>query len=347
LTKAHTDLIQAAGPYSEPFNAECRAYGRLKEAHREELSVKCFGYILLDDAHEKSVMEFSPKFRSDFGFVDDVIERRRNGTMRREPGDEFHWANWIIGPSGKRPPIRGILKEFGSEMLELDETGERLRPHSHDDLGVLAPKLLQDVIKLQQLGILSLDLEARQFINGRVADFSTAVTTPHYLVTPTPNLTPEQVSTVDLRAFQFGKGDFDDFDIMVEDWNQGIAEGDPGTTVSAAVRAFPNHGSRHDDYPLTGVTSARARYNFRITRARQQRVYTLVDPRRYNWKEAVDMDKAGRGRVLKRRRRLLNQPPRWYLDCDHEQAVALQEKRHHRRHILQECILKGSTIIPI
>lgn len=37
--------------YMDPFNCEYRAFGRLQEADREELALKCFGYLLLDEEH--------------------------------------------------------------------------------------------------------------------------------------------------------------------------------------------------------------------------------------------------------------------------------------------------------
>ncbi|KAG7292883.1 hypothetical protein NEMBOFW57_002928 [Staphylotrichum longicolle] len=37
---------------NDPFHCECRAYGRLKEANREDLAARCYGYVLLDQSHE-------------------------------------------------------------------------------------------------------------------------------------------------------------------------------------------------------------------------------------------------------------------------------------------------------
>lgn len=44
--------MNRAGFECDPFNAECRAYGRLKETAREDLAAKCFGYILLSPDQE-------------------------------------------------------------------------------------------------------------------------------------------------------------------------------------------------------------------------------------------------------------------------------------------------------
>lgn len=64
----------------DPFNAECRAYGRLKEAGREDLAIRCFGYILLTSDQEA------------------LIERGDNRWNRR--------------PENKGKPLRCILKEY-------------------------------------------------------------------------------------------------------------------------------------------------------------------------------------------------------------------------------------------
>jgi hypothetical protein len=36
----------------EPFHSECRAFGRLKEVDRENLAVRCYEYIFLDQDQE-------------------------------------------------------------------------------------------------------------------------------------------------------------------------------------------------------------------------------------------------------------------------------------------------------
>lgn len=53
-TAEHTDpddlkAMSAFYNYSEPFSAECRAFGRLWDAGWEELAIRCFAYVLLDE----------------------------------------------------------------------------------------------------------------------------------------------------------------------------------------------------------------------------------------------------------------------------------------------------------
>jgi Kinetochore Sim4 complex subunit FTA2 len=45
------EMMSAFYNYSEPFSAECRAFGRFKESGHEELAIQCFGYVLLDEEH--------------------------------------------------------------------------------------------------------------------------------------------------------------------------------------------------------------------------------------------------------------------------------------------------------
>ncbi|KAK4157418.1 kinetochore Sim4 complex subunit FTA2-domain-containing protein [Chaetomidium leptoderma] len=46
---------QLYADYFDPFNCECRAYGRLKEEKREDLAVKASGYLLLTPQQETDV----------------------------------------------------------------------------------------------------------------------------------------------------------------------------------------------------------------------------------------------------------------------------------------------------
>jgi len=68
--------------HKDPFYSECRAFGRLKEARREDLAVHCYGYIVVDSKHEE-----------------DVLRRFQIASWNRSKGDE-----------GK--PIRAIVKEL-------------------------------------------------------------------------------------------------------------------------------------------------------------------------------------------------------------------------------------------
>ncbi|XXG96705.1 hypothetical protein Hte_002995 [Hypoxylon texense] len=84
------------------------------------------------------------------------------------------------GKDGRDSSIRGIIKEFGQGHEDLTEPLARK----------LFKGLLKEIIRLQELGIIYIDMALRQVISGKFSDFSTAITIPHFLTTPelNPNL---------------------------------------------------------------------------------------------------------------------------------------------------------------
>lgn len=66
---------------NDPFYCECRAYGRLEEVGREDLAVRCHGYLFLDQLEEE-------------------------GLARRGFND------WDRVPATEGLPLRGIVKEL-------------------------------------------------------------------------------------------------------------------------------------------------------------------------------------------------------------------------------------------
>ncbi|EFY84239.1 hypothetical protein MAC_09717 [Metarhizium acridum CQMa 102] len=243
--QSDTTALNTIYNYAEPFNCECRSFGRLQEAGYEELSVKCFGYLLLDEEHERTMME---------KFSDNELEF--NGNVYDAGYDDIRAS--YAGKSGRPPPIRGILKEFGSEAKNLKTKDMR--------------KVLRDVKRFHQLGIINLDVADRQLINGKLCDFSTAITVPHFITTPelNPHLPPIALPALAYETFLITINDYWTFDDMVRLWN--LEHEDQKTEIT--VFAFPNgRGCRID-------------YNLRSTPSRD-RVYTFVDPRTYNWKASV------------------------------------------------------------
>jgi len=289
------ELMSAFAKYSEPFNAECRAFGRLRDEGYEDLALPCFGYLLLDEQHERQMMD---------RFSD--LELTFNGNPDNMVPDDIRGNH--LGRDGRPPPIRGIVKELGQGYEPLRTKGAR--------------RLLRDIIQLQQLGIIYLDVAFRQLVNGRFADFSTAVTTPHFLTSPelNPLLTPEWISAMEFELFQYSISDFWDFDNMVRYWNE-----DHGDTIS--VFAFPRgHGLK-------------IKYGLRNSPTRE-RIYSLVNPRSFDWKRAASTAAAtsaesgptptARGRtrpastISKPRRRLAARPARWYYHCEGKNAETLK-----------------------
>lgn len=238
--------------YMEPFSVECRAFGRLQESGHEDLAVRCFGYVLLDEEHEHAMMTQCNldkwSFNGDIdtaGYSDDAENRLR-----------------FLGKSGKPPPLRCIVKAFGQGV---SESGE-------DSFGQgMARQLLRDIIKLQKLGIMQLDVGSRQMIDGRISDFSTAITMPHFITSPelNPHLTPAMIDAMKKSTFEHCMNDYLDFDSEVFESNLDYEE---QKKDRISIQAYPG-GRGCPKY---------ARYNFR-NEAITKRLYTFVDPRKYGW----------------------------------------------------------------
>ncbi|KAF2969474.1 hypothetical protein GQX73_g4134 [Xylaria multiplex] len=299
------ELMSAFYNYSEPFSCECRAFGRLQETGYEELAVKCFGYVLLDEEHERAMMtQFSD------------LELEFNGDIEH-PGAE-DMRSRFLGKHDRAPPIRGIIKEFGVE----DEK----------NLGAtIVRKILRDIIKLQQLGIIRIDVATRQIIDDKICDFSTAVTIPHFITNPelNPRLTPAMVSAMERETFKLSINDYLEFDDMMFDWNLDYADEKGRISVYAF---FGGQGCQH-------------KYNLRNKTAKE-RVYTFVDPRKYDWRtcptsvgtsveEVTKRRRLGRisksgghgnpqGVSSKMRRHLRARPPVWHYKCESKWADGLE-----------------------
>ncbi|KAF4971198.1 hypothetical protein FSARC_1920 [Fusarium sarcochroum] len=291
------EAISASYEYAEPFNCECRAFGRLQEAGHEELATKCFGYILLDDEHEDIMMKQFSHLKLDFNGDGD------------DPG-YFDMRSRFLGKHGRLPPIRGIVKEFGQADQDLQNRG--------------AKRILKDIMHIQQLGIVNMDVAHRQIISGKVSDFSTAVTVPHFITNPelNPHLTPEWVSTMEMETFILSYKDYRDFDMMVDEWND---EHEKKVTVEA----------------LPGGFDCSTKHHLRNTPSRE-RVYSYVDPRSYkqyisgtgHQKRVKDKEKHRAGVVKSQRRRLAMKPPLWFSNCDAPTAEKLKRLR-----CLEYCII--------
>ncbi|KAI8717424.1 hypothetical protein NCS52_00818300 [Fusarium sp. LHS14.1] len=274
--KDNLEALTAFSNYAEPFNCECRAFGRLKEADCEHLATKCFGYLLLEEDNERVMMDQFKDLALDF----------------TEHYPEFDLRSRFLGKDGRPPPIRGIIKELG-------------QPNENLCTGTLRG-ILGDVTQIQQLGIIRLDIAHRQIISGKLSDFSTTITFPHFMTNPelNPHITPEVMARMELQTFKMSLCDYCMFDDMVQEWN--YYHRDPKDQL-----AF---------YSLPGGKSGRGlEYELRSLPSRQ-RVYTLADPRQYNWKRSD-------GRVTKNRRRPRAKPTRWYYKDDPDEVAKMKRRQ--------------------
>ncbi|VUC20217.1 unnamed protein product [Clonostachys rosea] len=311
--------VTAFYEFLDPFNCECRAFGRLQESGHPELAVECYGYVLLDEDHERALRDRFPGDRLEDVLQDDREDRR--------------WG--FPTKTGGRPPIRGIVKEFGPGVDKL-----RNRHMS---------RLLQDIVQMQQLGIIHIDVGERQLINGKLCDFSTALTTPHFVMNPelNPHLTPEGVALMEFDLFRVSADDYVDFEEMIEEWNQDHRL----QKDQISVKALP------ESYGFSQRT-----YNLRMAASgARERIFTRVDPRLYDWRAPTrvgDESSAGgrsqsskgsssgksAAKVSKTRRRL-KKPPRWYYEGSKENMAKLRESRSFAFSI--EWVFKHGFFIPM
>ncbi|KAI1843716.1 hypothetical protein JX265_008458 [Neoarthrinium moseri] len=131
--------------YRSPFAAECRAYGRLKETNKENLSIKCYGYIILTSKHEE---ELRMK-----GEIPEGIDRR--------------WE------SHSNLPFQAIVKEY---------VPEGLRPWPYLDASKV-PQMIRDLNDLHRIGIHVNDVKENNYLRDKIIDFGFSRTAPHpYLI---------------------------------------------------------------------------------------------------------------------------------------------------------------------
>lgn len=84
--------------YFDPFNSECRVYGRLKQDNREDLAVRAYGYLLLTADQEAEITQRIIK----------------EGWESHEPEDanEMGHSMWNRSKDDQGRPIRAIVKEL-------------------------------------------------------------------------------------------------------------------------------------------------------------------------------------------------------------------------------------------
>ncbi|KAK4462228.1 kinetochore Sim4 complex subunit FTA2-domain-containing protein [Cladorrhinum samala] len=138
--------------YFDPFNCECRVYGRLKQECREDLAVRSHGYLLLSPQQEHQVTNLM-KSHSDGPIV--------------SASDELDGYNfWGRFEEHRGHPIRAIVKEFASDGGEGFNSTQ-------------VEQLWEDVQDLHRLGILVRDITYANYIGGKLVDFSRAWTMYH------------------------------------------------------------------------------------------------------------------------------------------------------------------------
>ncbi|KAI0114101.1 kinetochore Sim4 complex subunit FTA2-domain-containing protein [Nemania sp. FL0031] len=141
--------------YTDPFYAECRAYGRINDGRvdgnaklprvRQQTAVKCYGYLLLNSRDERWLIRQGHDLETDV--LDSDVREALEGDLR----------------------VRAIVKhlEEGPESLH---TGNIRRAWT-------SVCLLN-----QSLKIYNLDIKANNFIGYRLVDFGSSWTEPHEIL---------------------------------------------------------------------------------------------------------------------------------------------------------------------
>ncbi|KAK4233947.1 kinetochore Sim4 complex subunit FTA2-domain-containing protein [Achaetomium macrosporum] len=140
--------------HTDPFYAECRAYGRIREAELKgcpRIAAKCYGFLRLTRRDELVLAERGIDLWEDIP-EDDEYRQREEGS-----------------------PIRAILKEF----IEENESTPAM------NLKTLKA-IRKNIFALNRQGILHRDIRASNFVAGLLVDFGAAWTEPHCIIDAVP-----------------------------------------------------------------------------------------------------------------------------------------------------------------
>lgn len=173
------------------FNAECRAYARLKEVNKEFVAIPCYGYLLLGEEQQAA--------------------------FRKK--DSLDWEeDWGCYGKHKGQPLRALVKQF----IEYEHVSERDFNPGHNyrrtrmafDSAATARKLIRNMKILHRAGILNSDINCMNVVQGRFLEFSSALTTPH------PCLSTEHIEAHEHPYQLVGQWDASQVDDLIETWNQ-------------------------------------------------------------------------------------------------------------------------------
>jgi hypothetical protein len=141
--------LDTAAYYTDPFYAECRAYGRIHEAIkkrvlRSDIAVPCHGFLFLRPNDQEALKNLD----IDLGLRDIDLDYQKS----------------TIG--GLR--ARAIVKEIASSDSGVNSKSIR--------------KILSKVITMNKAGIYNMDIRIDNFRDGKIVDFGSSWTEPHALL---------------------------------------------------------------------------------------------------------------------------------------------------------------------
>ncbi|KAJ0129827.1 hypothetical protein V3481_019045 [Fusarium oxysporum f. sp. vasinfectum] len=141
--------LDTAAYYTDPFYAECRAYGQIREAIeknilKKDVAVPCHGFFFLKNKDQETLQNRN----IDLGL--DLVD--------------MDYQRSAIG--GRR--ARAIVKDLASSNSGITSTTIR--------------KILSKVVLMNKAGIYNMDIRIGNFCDGQLVDFGSSWTEPHALL---------------------------------------------------------------------------------------------------------------------------------------------------------------------
>ncbi|CAH0040324.1 unnamed protein product [Clonostachys solani] len=160
--------LNTAAYYTDPFYAECRAYGRIREATKKrpkisDAATRCYGFLFLSDRDQR----YLEGKKCDLG-----LEEVDLAYQRQTPG-------------GVRP--RAIVKSLASSDHGITELNLR--------------KILDRIHMLNRERIYNMDIRLDNIRDGKLVDFGSSWTEPHKLLDALDAGTSYSYRTTDRAMF--------------------------------------------------------------------------------------------------------------------------------------------------
>ena len=145
-------MLNTAACYTDPFYAECRAYGRIHEALKKrelrasvaDAAIPCHGYFFLQERDENILLG------RDVDLALDSVD--------------LHYQRTTVG--GCR--ARAIVKDLASPDIGVNQKSLK--------------KILSGIVTLNRQQIYNMDIRLDNYREGKIVDFGSSWTEPHRLL---------------------------------------------------------------------------------------------------------------------------------------------------------------------
>ncbi|KAF4461992.1 hypothetical protein FALBO_11199 [Fusarium albosuccineum] len=141
--------LQTVAYYTDPFYAECRAYGRIQEAIKKgdlkpDIVVPCHGFFFLDERD------------------DEILQSRDIDLEAHQVDLEYQRAT----PGGYSP--RAIVKDLASTDPGVNRANQS--------------RILSNLVRLNSQKVFNMDIRLDNYRDGKLVDFGSSWTEPHILL---------------------------------------------------------------------------------------------------------------------------------------------------------------------